>query len=218
MSTYVPILNLLIPQGSDLDDLSFQLKHKTTTRCPVSPSTTTATIKIEQMGVMMLAGEKLSVGCDDLTLASNLNPTDRVVSVTSIPSSIPNGSLVVGKPIDITGWSFRGSLKTQSGTLLSSFTCVNSDPTNGIFKVTLSNSITQSIAANCIWRDYQGIDIKYLGQPLDSLKDILSTEALKRLKKLNEVAYKWDVESVDLESRVKRRAEGLVLVSGEVTT
>lgn len=210
-----PILNVIILQGSDFS-LDFQLRNKTVTRCPISSSLTPATVKIEQMGITMSAGEALSVGCDDLILSANLNPTDRVIQVTSIPSSIPNGSILIGKPIDITGWTFNGKLKTLAGAELATFV-VTAD-VNGIFRASILKSITSGIVNNCVWQDYQGIDIQSLGQPVATYKDILSTEALKRFKKLSEAAYKWDIESTDTNSKTLRRVEGLALVSGEVTT
>ena len=210
-----PILNILLLQGSDFS-LAFQLKSKTVTRCAVTSSITPATIKIEQIGVTMFAGDRLTVGCDDLILASGLTPNDRVINVTSIPSSIPNGSVLIGSPIDITGWTFAGKLKTLLGADLATF-IVTAD-INGIFRASILKSITTNLTSNCVWQDYQGFDLQSLGQPLDAYKDILSTDALKRFKTLSAAAYKWDIESTDTNSKTLRRVEGLALVSGEVTT
>jgi len=210
-----PILNILILQGSDFS-LAFQLKSKTVTRCAVTSSITPATIKIEQIGVTMFTGDTLSVGCDDLVLASGLNPTDRVVNVTSIPSSIPNGSILVGSPVDLTGWTFAGKLKTLLNADLATF--VVTGDINGIFRASILKSVTTNLTSNCVWQDYQGFDLQSLGQPLDAYKDILSTDALKRFKTLSAAAYKWDIESTDTNYKTLRRIEGLALVSGEVTT
>jgi hypothetical protein len=213
-----PLLNLVIPKGSDLSDLTFQLRHKCVTRCATKASLTPSTIKVEPMGVTMLAGSTISIGCDDLTLATDLAPSDRLIQVSSIPSAIPNQAIVIGPPINITGWTFNGAMKDKFGSLLANFVCTVTEAINGRFRVFLSKDITRLIPANCTWQDYQGINIESLGQPIENYTDTLTKETLKRLKKLNDVAYLWEVESVDDAGITDRRVQGLALVSGEVTT
>jgi hypothetical protein len=210
-----PVLNILILQGSDFEDLTFQLRSQAFVRCPASVSTTPSSIKIEEMGVTMLAGEKLLVGCDELVLASDLLPADRVASVTSIPTAIATGQVLIGKPIDITGWSFAGKVKTTAGETLVTFSCAIVSAVNGTFKPIISKVITAAIGQNCTWQDYQGIDIQDIGKPIDLEK--YAPDAVKRLKRISNTAYRWDVESTDTGGKTKRRVEGLAIVSGEVT-
>lgn len=211
------LLNLVINQGSDFNDLTFQLAHKCLTRCATKPSLVPTIIKIEPMGVTLPIGSILIYGCDDLVLSAALNPTDRAIFVTSIPSSIPNESTIQGPPIDITGWTIRATIRDKTRNIIAGFVGVNQNSTQGQFKITLPSTITSQINANCTWKDYQGIDISQLGQPLESLVS-LSSDAKKRFKKLSDSAYLWDVETVDTSGIVTRRVEGLILVSGEVTT
>lgn len=208
------LLNLLICQGSDFNDLTFQLAHKCLVRCAVSSSEVPATIKIEPMGVSMSTGSIIISGCDDLVLAAPLAPNDRFISVTSIPSSLPLGSVLQGPNIDITGWQIRGSIKDKVNLLIANFIGVVVNALEGKFKLTLTSTVTSAIRANCEWKDYQNIDISLLGQPLETLGDV----DIKQYKKLNDSAYKWDFETIDTAGIVTRRGEGLALVSGEVTT
>lgn len=210
------LLNLVINQGSDFNDLTFQLAHKCLTRCAAKPSLVPAIIKIEPMGITLSTGSILIYGCDDLVLSAAMNPTDRVVSVTAIPSSIPNGSTIQGPPIDITGWTIRSTIRDKTRNVIANFVGVNQNPTQGQFKITLPSTITTQIKSNCTWKDYQGIDISQLGQPLEALLSV-SSDTKKRVKKLSDSAYFWDVATVDTAGIVTRRVEGLVLVSGEVT-
>lgn len=210
------LLNLVINQGSDFNDLTFQLAHKCLTRCAAKPSLVPTIIKIEPMGLTLPIGSILIYGCDDLVLSAAMNPTDRVISVTSIPSSIPNGSTIQGPPIDITGWNIRSTIRDKTNIVIANFIGINHNPTQGQFKVTLPSTITSQIKANCIWTDYQGIDINQLGQPLESLLSV-SVDTKKRFKKLLDSAYFWDVETIDMSGIVTRRVEGLILISGEVT-
>lgn len=210
------ILNLVIKQGSDFNDLTFQLAHKCITRCAAKPSTTPAQIKIEPMGVTLSTGSILIHGCEDLVLSAPLNPEDRVISVTSIPSSIPVGSAIQGPFIDITGWSIRSTIKDKAGLVIANFVGVIDDALKGRFKVTLSSSVTSGLTSNCDWTDLQNVDITTLGQPIDSLT-FTTTESKKRFKRLFDSAYYWDLETVDTSGIVNRRSEGLVLVTSEVT-
>lgn len=210
------LLNLVINQGSDFNDLTFQLAHQCLTRCAAKPSLVPAIIKIEPMGITLSTGSILIYGCDELVLSAAMNPTDRVVSVTAIPSSIPNGSTIQGPPIDITGWTIRSTIRDKARNVIANFVGINQNPTQGQYKVTLPSTITTQIKANCTWKDYQGIDISQLGQPLESLLSI-SSDTKKRFKKLSNSAYLWDLETVDTGGIVTRRVEGLILVSGEVT-
>jgi len=212
-----PILNILIPQGSDFE-LNFQLRHKAIARCPAVISQASTAIKIEQMGVTMMAGEKLLIGCEELTLASNLSPSDRVVQVTNLPFPIANGTILIGKPVDVSGWGFTGKVKTPAGVVVCEFQGAIVDTVDGRFKLSLSRGATIAVSANCTWLDYQGIDIFDLGQPLEILQETYSSEALKRIKKLSSNAYRWDAESIDSGLKTLRRAEGLSLISAEVTT
>lgn len=211
------LLNLLINQGSDFNDLTFQLAHKCLTRCATKPSLVPTIIKIEPMGITLPIGSILIYGFDDLVLSATMTPTDRVVSVTNIPSSIPIGSIIQGPPIDITGWQVRSTMRDKTGLVIANFVGVLQNSLQGQFKVTLPSTVTTQLKANCTWTDYQGIDIDELGQPLESLLSV-STDTKKRFKKLSDSAYFWDVETVDNAGIVTRRVEGLVLVSGEVTS
>lgn len=212
--SYTYTLNLLINQGSDFTK-TFQLAHNCVTRCPVKPSLVPSQIKIEPMGVTLPTGSILMIGCDDLVLSSPLSPTDRVISVTYIPSSIASGSIIQGPPINITGWQIRSSLKDKVNLLIANFTGSIVNPILGTFKLTLPSSLTTTIAANCDWQDYQGLDINILGQPISTALD---TDTIKRYKKLTLDSYKWDLETIDTSNLVTRRAQGLALLSGEVTT
>lgn len=210
------IYNLLIQQGSSFNDLTFQLVHKCLVRCPVKPSSEPAIIKIEPMGITLPVGSILISGCDDLVLAAPMLPEDRSIQVTSVPSSISNGSGLIGSPVDITDWQVRSSIRDKANLIIANFVGIVTDSLKGKYKLTLSDTVTASIKPNCTWRDYQGIDISLLGQPLESLSS-MSVEAKKRFKKLSDDAYRWDVETIDSAQIVSRRFEGLVLVSGEVT-
>ena len=210
------LLNLVINQGSDFNDLTFQLAHKCITRCAAKPSLVPTIIKIEPMGVTLPIGSILIYGCDDLVLSAAMNPIDRVISVTSIPSSIPESSIIQGPSIDITGWQVRSTMRDKTNNVIADFVGTIQNPTQGQFKITLPSAVTTQLKANCTWTDYQGIDINELGQPLESLLSV-SVDTKKRFKKLLDSAYFWDVETVDTSGVVTRRVEGLVLVSGEVT-
>lgn len=214
---YTPtILNLVINQGSDFNDLTFQLAHKCITRCAAKPSLEPTQIKIEPMGVTLNTGSILICGCDDLVLAEPLNPDDRVISVTSIPSSIPNNSIIQGPNVDITGWIVRSAIKDRTGNLIANFAGVIDNALLGKFKVTLSNSVSSTVAANVSWQDIRDLNVNDLGLPLDSLT-FSTPDAKKRFKKVFESAYLWDLETVDTAGIVSRRVEGLVLVTREVT-
>lgn len=214
---YTPaLLNLVIKQGSDFD-LTFQFAHKCITRCAVKPSTVHAQIKIEPMGVNLTSGSILICGCEDLVLSAPMGPEDRVISVTKIPSSIPNGSMIQGPFINITGWSVRSSIKDKTGKVIANFVGSIEDAVKGKFKIRLSSAVTTALTSNCKWQDLQGLDIDHLGQPLDTLTEVTS-DAKKRLKKLLSVAHSWDLETIDTAGIVNRRTEGLLLVSSEVTT
>lgn len=210
------LLNLVINQGSDFNDLTFQLAHKCLTRCATKSSLTPTIIKIEPMGVTLPTGSILIHGCDDLVLSAPMNPIDRFISVTMVPSSIPNGSIIQGPSIDITGWQIRATIRDKTNNVIANFVGALKNPLQGQFKITLPSTITTQLKANCTWTDYQGIDISLLGQPLESLLSV-SVDTKKRFKKLLDSAYFWDVETIDTAGIVTRRVEGLVLVSGEIT-
>ena len=211
------ILNIRICQGSDFNNLVFQLAHKCMTRCEISPSLVPTIIKIEPMGITLSTGSRLVFGCDDLVLASPMGPNDRTVSVTSIPSSIPNGSILTGPPIDITGWSVRGAIRDKTNMIVANFLGIIYTPLSGQFKLTLPNIITSAMRPNCSWQDYKGIGLETLGQPIESLGNV-SPAYLKQFKKLNDAAYKWDLETIDTQGIVIRRVEGLALVTTEVSS
>lgn len=210
------LLNLVINQGSDFNDLTFQLAHKCLTRCATKPSLVSTMIKIEPMGVTLPLGSILIYGCDDLVLSAPMGPNDRVIFVTMIPSSIPNGSMIQGPPIDITGWNIRSTIRDKTNNIIANFVGVIDNPILGKFKITLPSLVTTQLKANCTWKDLQGIDISLLGQPLESLLSV-SSDTKKRIKKLLDSAYFWDVETIDNANIVARRSEGLIFVSGEVT-
>lgn len=210
------ILNLVIEQGSDFNNLTFQLAHKCITRCAVTSSDLPSVIKIEPMGVTLPVGSILICGCDDLVLSAPMNPDDRVIEVTKIPSSIPNKTVIQGPYVDITGWLIRAKIRDKANSVIATFIGTISNALRGEFKVTIDNSITSTLVPNCTWQDYQNIDINTLGQPVETLGDV-SKDYIKRFKNLCSVAYRWDMETEDTATIVTRRSEGLVLVADEVT-
>lgn len=210
--------NLLIMQGSDFEEI-FQLRHSLRVRCEAIASNNVSTIKIHPSGVSLLAGETVRVGCDDLVLASALAVDSELLSVTSIPSSIANGSIIRSKPVDITGWSFGGSVKSQGGSAIAQLVCSIHNALNGQFKIVIPRSVTEALAATCIWTDLQGINLNDLGKPTSELNEIYFDEAdQKRIAKLIAAAHRWDVEATDTNNKRRRQSEGYLLVSGEVTT
>jgi len=216
-SNDVAILNILIPQGSDFEE-SFQIRHSTTVRCPVLPSASVTGIKIEEMGITMMAGDTIQINCDDLVLSSDLSPNDRILYVEEVPNKIANGETVTAKPIDITGWTFSAKLSDALGTVSADFTCAVTDGLEGRFSLRLPKVISTDLKSNCTWEEYQGIDIQSIGQPLEVLEDQeYSKTTIKRIEALLLKAYRWDIESADLNASTLRRVEGFALVSEEVT-
>jgi hypothetical protein len=211
-----PILNILILQGTDLDDLTFQLNHGVRVRCGVSVSTSPAIVKIDEMGVAMQTGEILTIGCQELELAAPLNPTDRTLQLTALPVELKAGSMLTGSPIDITGWNFAGKLEHPSGGVVN-FDCSIVDALEGLFQTSLSKTVTSAMVATCSWEDLLGIDIALLGQSSEILSDFYLPDEIKRIKKLCNRAYRWDIESTDTNLKTKRRAEGLAIVTRERT-
>lgn len=82
----------------------------------------------------------MAAGVLDLLIEQGSTFT-RTVTVTG---PVPNLT-----PVDLTGYTARGQIRetAQSATIVVSFTCVVSDPTNGVITVSLTDEQTSAIPA-----------------------------------------------------------------------
>ena len=198
--------NLLIPQGDDFE-LLIELRHGIVLRCPAPVSAATITIEIVPVGASMVAGQKLMYGnCDPLILAENLAPTDTNAVVTRVPTRLESGMTFTGNPIDVTGWTGYSSIRSYYGASTSwDFICnVFGNPIDGTFSLLLPHLISAAIPANCTSQQI------HLINGFD-LSDTRTWDTLPRS------AYVWDFDTVDTNAKRKRRENGSVLVSSEVT-
>ena len=198
--------NLLIPQGDDFE-LLIELRHGVVLRCPVPVSAATITIEIVPMGASMVVGQKLMYGdCDPLILAENLAPTDTIAVVTRVPTRLESGTTLTGNPIDVTGWTGYSSIRGYYGASTSwDFVCnVFGNPMSGTFSLLLPHLISAAIPANCTAQQIHLINGFTLG-------------STRTWDTLPGAAYVWDFDTVDTNARRKRRENGSVLVSSEVT-
>lgn len=211
------LLNLLIPQGSDLR-LPLALRHGISVRCPAAKSAGAATIKIHPAGISMAAGDRIMAGCDELELAAALTPDAIALSVTQIPTAIANDTTLVGPLIDLTGWSARGKIRDRSKALIADLSLAIPTPTNGEIILDLSSAVTAAIASNCDWQALDGLDLQLIGRANSVLVEAgLTPEEIARIEAIAESAYRWDFETVDNNGQVFRRVEGLAFVTSEET-
>lgn len=98
----------------------------------------------------------------------------------------------VGSPLDLTGWTFRGQIRStyDAGTILASFSFV------------VPNQITDPGAVDC--------------SMADSVTETIPVTASTNYKK-KDTFYPYDIEGEDTSGNVYRVVQGTATVSPEVT-
>ncbi|MEM8610476.1 MAG: hypothetical protein AAGF93_00545 [Cyanobacteria bacterium P01_H01_bin.105] len=206
------IYNLCVNQGATFGPISIQLVH---TIAVIDPAPVQSTIlKIAPVASSYLAGHTFDFNGLSVTLAAELNQGDRTMSVAPLTVRIPSGSTADGNPINLTSQQARSKVKQNYAdtSSLAVLSAIITDPLNGIIQIGADAAVTTDIPANIEPLDFYQL----MDWPTKS--DLSRDERKLFLPGFR--PYVWDLETFTTQAtpQVKRRLNGLVAVTAEVTT
>ena len=205
------IYNLCIQKGSTFGPITIQLNYSVvlTEDAPIGVTS----LRVSPLNSEYLSGQTLAFGNTQVTLTTTASVGNTILSINALTAALSRGDQATGNPVNLTGIGARGKLKKTytDPTGLADLTCtIGTPPTQGLISISLpSNTVIEDNISPLNFSQIQNW----------ATKSQLTRED-RRLFNPGVEPYVWDLETFDTANppNVKRRLNGMVAVTSEVTT
>ena len=205
------IYNLCIQKGSTFGPITIQLNYSVvlTEDAPVGATS----LRVSPLNSEYLASQVLTFGGVQVTLTTTVPVGGTTLPINALTAALSRGDQATGNPVNLTGIGARGKIKKAytDPTGLADLTCtIGTPPTQGLISISLSSDT--AVADNISPLNFSQIQ--------DWATKSQLTREDRRLFNTGVEPYVWDLETFDTANppNVKRRMNGMVAVTSEVTT